>query len=225
MIHIFRVFNTNHSDYLEFLDKPQVVENYKMNQNPQRFNWQVVAIDQALKQETRRAQRESLQVIKQRGEARVIKVISKAEVHWYSPSNSHGIPSEYQVAIQHFTDQCQYYKVTSRHQEIFKVIRDPRFQNLHRSIVDSILSKVEATRCAQRLDRYLDLNLNKLYLYGVEIEQLHGTYSQIRNTITQKRLNCPLFSDFLLRLLDICIAKEKELLGKNQTYQKQLRTG
>ncbi len=225
MIHIFRIFNHPRTDYLEFIDRADLITHYNRQKDMKRHHWQVVYIKHALQEENRWSQRQSLEALHKLGEKRVIKVVANGQLHWYSPSNSHGIPSEYQIALQHFTDDCKFYKVTTRHHEIFKVIRDPRFQNIHHEIIDNILSRVRASRCPTRLDRYLDLNLNKLHQYGVELDRLHGTYSDIRETIRRNSLNCPLFSDFILRLMDICIEKERELLGTEKVYLKQLKTG
>jgi hypothetical protein len=223
MIHIFRIFTPRRCDYLEFNDRNEVINRYNANKDLNRHHWQVISTRQALKEEIRWSQKQSLEVMLKRGDQRVVKVVANGDVRWYSPSNAHGIPSEYQIAIQHFTDDCQHYKVTKCHHEVFKVIRDPRFQSLHRDIIDDLLSRVRATRCATRLDKYLDLNLRKLPQYGFQAEQLQGTYEHIKHTVAQNRLTCPLFSDFMLRLLDICIEKERELLGTNRVYEKQLQ--
>ncbi|MFA6699203.1 MAG: hypothetical protein WCS28_03450 [Thiomicrospira sp.] len=223
MIHIFRIFNNPGADYLEFHDKHHVIKDFNEQKDQNRFNWQIMPTRKALIEEKRLTQQRTLQVMHDLGDQKVVKVVINGAINWYSPSHAHGIPSEYQVALDFFTYQCKFYKVTSRHHEVFKVLRDPRFKSLHQEIVDRILKRVKDTRCHIRLDRYLDMNLNKLPHYGVKLDKVDGTYIDIQNTLRENQPNCPLFSDFMLRLLDVCIEKEQELLGRNFSHSKQIK--
>lgn len=222
MIHIFRIFDQPGCDYLEFQDRETLMKEYNKKKDEDKYNWTIVTTRQALSEETRLTQHQSLRTMQDIGDLRVVKVIVRGDVQWFSPSQGHGIPSEYQIAIKHFTDQCKFYKVTQQHHEVFAILKDQRFKRLHKEIIDRILSRVRDSRCPVRLNKYLDLNLKKLPDYGVQIERIEGTYIDIRNTLSQHQPSCPLFGEFMHQLLDICIEKEQELVGHHQTHQKRI---
>lgn len=224
MVHIFRLFDNKKNDFLEFSDKTDVVDAFKQERNPMQYNWQTIPIKQALKEEESMFKHRSLLKMEQRGDKAAICVTLKGETAWYSPSAQYtqGIPSFYRVAICYFTDPAQEFRVTTQHHEIFEVIRDERFSNLSRQLFYSIFKRIKNSRCEKRLDQYLDYNLKKLKEYGVSLPKVQGTYIQIKQQIANEDISCPYYSDFFHQLLDVCIEKEKELIGENRTYVKYI---
>ena len=224
MIHIFRLYSNKKCDFLEFVDKTDVVDVFKQERNPMQYDWRTMPIKQALKEEESLLKHGSLLKMQQRGDKAVIRVILKGECSWYSPSAQYtqGIPSFYRVAISFFTDPAKEFKVTTQHHEIFEVIRDERFSSLSRQLFYSILKRVKSSRCERRLDQYVDYNLKKLKEYGVNLPSVKGTYIQIKQQVANEDISCPFYSDFFHQLLDVCIEKEKELLGENRTYVKYI---
>lgn len=224
MIHIFRVFENDSGDFLEFVDKQAVVEAYLAQRNPLQYDWQTMRVTDALKSEQRLAQSQSLRVMQKRGDQAVVMAITEGQVEWYSPTadNGSGIPSEYSIAIQFFTDPAKYFRVTSRHHEVFEVARDPRFRTLSQKVINSVLRRVEKTQCEKRLDKYLDMNLRKLKNYGIETSRFEGSYFHIKDAVQSEGISCPFFSEFFTQLMDICIKKEHQLVGENRVYEKTI---
>lgn len=224
MIHIFRIYAQKKGDFLEFASREKLVEAYRKIKNPVKYEWETLSIQAAMKQEQRVEPLINLRTMKENGVTRVIKAVIDGHVNWYSPTatNAQGIPSEYSVAIRFYTDACKYFRVTSKHHEVFEIIKDLRFRELSQQVIDNILGRVKQTRCAMRLDKYLDMNLKKLKNYGVEVKQVSGTYLMIKESISEQNISCTFFSDFMLQLIDICIEKEKELVGESRHFTKQV---
>lgn len=224
MVHIFRLFDTKKCDFLEFVDKTDLVDVFKEERNPLQYNWETVPIKQALKEEESMLKHGSLIKMQKRGDKAVIRVTLKGEATWYSPSAqySQGIPSFYRVAVSYFTDGVKTFKMTTQHHEIFEVMRDERFSSLARPLFHSIFKRVKASKCEKRLDKYVEYNLKKLKEYGVELPKVQGTYIDIKQQISEENISCPYYCDFMLQLLDVCMQKEKELVGMNRTYVKYI---
>lgn len=224
MIHIFRIYAQKKGDFLEFVSREALVDAFRKVKNPAKYQWETLSIQAAIKQERRIEPSMNLRTMKENGVRLVIKAVINGHVSWYSPtaSNAQGIPSEYSVAVHFFTDACKYFRVTSKHHEVFEIVKDIRFRELSQQVIDNILGRVRQTRCATRLDKYLDMNLRKLKNYGVEMDQVNGTYIHIKDSLSQQKISCTFFNSFMLQLMDICIEKEKELVGENRHFTKRV---
>ncbi|WP_178861255.1 hypothetical protein [Thiomicrorhabdus cannonii] len=220
MIYLFRVFEDDSGDYLEFVSREDLIAAYNQQKNPQQYNWGTVGIKQAMSEETRLSKLMALKTMQSLGDKLVVRTVVKGEVNWYSPNNSHGIPSEYTIAVKFFSDHCAHYRLTNCHHEVFEIANEMRFRALTQDVIGRILQRVENTRCAQKLDRYLNMNLRKLRQYGVESLSLTGSYLDIQKAISKQELSCPFFGSFLEELLALCVEKEKELVGEPQIYEK-----
>ncbi len=223
MIHIFRYFETNTNDFLEFTDEDSLVEVYKTEHNPYIYNWTTMPIEIALKSEESIIEHQKLKKMVARGDKAVIQAVIAGKKTWYSPSGqySHGIPSERSVAFKYFTDPAQYFQVTTQHHEVFDVLKDERFNSLSKRVFFNILKLVKDSKCNVRLDKYLNYNLKKLQQYGVTLPPLTGTYVDVKERVLQENISCEYYDEFFHKLIDICIDKELELLGEHQIHEKK----
>lgn len=220
MIYLFRIFSGGGGDYLEFSNRQSLIEAYLEHRDSRLYDWSTVPIKQAIQEEGRLSKIYSLRAMQNLGDKMVVRVLVKGQLEWYSPSNAHGIPSEYNVAVKFFTHACTHYKLTTCHHEVFEIAKESRFKALSQEVIQSILKRVEGTRCDSKLDLYLNMNLRKLRNYGVESLKVKGSYVDIKDAIAQQSVSCPFFSQFLLNLMDVCITKEIELVGKQRVYEK-----
>ncbi|MDG6773409.1 hypothetical protein QCB45_03615 [Thiomicrorhabdus sp. ZW0627] len=220
MIYLFRIFEDGRGDYLEFMNREQVISSFTEQRDPAKYHWSTVSIVDAMNEEIRFPKLQALQAMRNLGDERVVRVVIEGLLEWYSPHNSHGIPSEYTVAIKFFTDECAHHQLTTCHHEVFHIAGEPRFQALTQEVIDSFLDRVRQTRSNQKLDRYLDMNLRKLRKYGVQPMSVNGSYVEIKEQVSKQAISCPFFSSFLQELMDVCIEKEVELLGETKVYEK-----
>ncbi len=220
LIYLFRIFEDGSGDYLEFVNREHLISTFNEQKDPKKYHWSTVPISEAMNEEIRFPKLQALQAMRNLGDKRVVRVVTEGLLEWYSPHNSHGIPSEYTVAVKFFTDSCLHHHATSCHHEVFKIAGEPRFKILTQEVIDNILDRVRQTRCDKKLDRYLDMNLRKLRKYGVQPMSINGSYLEIKETISQQSLSCPFFNAFLLELLDVCVDKEVELVGESRVYEK-----
>lgn len=222
MIYLFRIYEDGRGDYLEFVNREALIAAFNQQKNPKQYNWSTVSIKQAMNEETLLSKLMTLKTMRSLGDKMVVRTVVKGEVQWYSPSNSHGIPSEYTIAVKFFSDDCSHYRLTSCHHEVFEIANELPFRSLSQEVIQRILQRVENTRCADKLDRYLTMNLRKLRRYGVESLALKGSYLDIKTVVAQQQLSCPFFGRFLQELLTLCVHKEKELVGEAQVYEKTI---
>lgn len=222
MIHIFRLYDNNRCDFLDFDGEDVLVDTFMQERNPLQYDWQTVPIKMALKDEESMVEHQALQKMEKRGDTTVIRVTTNGKGTWYSPSAVYdkGIPTLYRVALSYFTDPAKEHRITSHHHEIFDILKDERFSSLSKKLFFNILKRVKASKCDRRLDLYVDYNLGKLKNYGVTMQQIEGTYVEIKDMVENTEISCPYYSEFLYQLLDVCIKKEKELVGENRVYVK-----
>jgi hypothetical protein len=222
MIYLFRIFENGRGDYLEFESRDALIQAYQQQRDPLKFDWSTVSIKAALKEEGRLSKLYALKAMQNIGDTRVLRVVVQGGLEWYSPSNAQGIPSEYSVAVKCLTASCVHYQLTDSHHEVFKIAQQPRFKALSEQAIQGILQRVQQTRCAEKLDRYLDMNLRKLRHYGVQSLDLSGSYVAMKEVLSQQAVSCPFFSRFMLELLELCVQKEMELLGEPRQYRKAI---
>jgi len=222
MIYLFRIFDDDREDYLEFVDREEVVRRYQSERLPSRFDWSTMPIDKAIEGEKRTPNLSVLNAMKGRGDTNVVRVVIESEIKWFSPSSTYEIPSEYTIAIKFFTTSCIDHRLTTCHHEVFDVIRESRFRSLAQQAITSILHRVNESQCAVKLDQYLNMNLRKLKKYGVTSLQVNGSYLDLKTNISQQSVSCPFFNMFMDELLDLCINKELELVGETRIHKKEI---
>lgn len=223
MIHVFRVFENEPGDFLEFDDKQALMTQFYRDRNLGLYDWQLVEIEQALAMEQRPDYQKTLTRMQANGDRTVVLVCRRGQRDWFSLSEhgERGIPAVHKVALAFYTDPAQDYRVTTQHHQVFEVIKEERFQGFRHQVIESVLNRVRGTRCEHKLDRYVDINLKKLKDYGVHRQAFNGSYVQIKDQVKQVGIACPFFGDFFFQLMDVSMEKEQQLLGKNRIHAKQ----
>lgn len=222
MIHIFRIFENELVDFLEFVDKQDLVSQFYQQRNEVLYDWKLMDIEDAMAIESRSSHQDTLRSMQGNGDLTVVFVKKRGELNWFSLSHhgERGIPSVQSVALDFFTDPAVEYRITLNHHEVFDVVKEARFRALGHQVIDSVLERVRGTSCEEKLDRYVDLNLQKLSQYGTDIKRFHGSYTQIKNKVKEDGINCPFYGQFFHQLMDVCMEKEYQLLGENRIHAK-----